>query len=134
MTGLRAFERRPDEPLAHAMGAGLDAAGVSLDDNGRVEVRVTDDPGVSKQPSLIWTGSHFGIAWQDAPGGTPEVYFVALSPTGELRGAPVAVSSDPAPSLNPFLHWNGATYVASWHDDRHEGEAEVYLGFIGGCW
>lgn len=98
------------------------------------EVRVTDDPGQSRLATLAWTGSEFGITWQDNRSGSEEVYFVSLTETGTLKGDTAVVSTDTTSSWNPFVHWSGSDYIASWHDDRHDGESEVYASFLGGCW
>ena len=42
------------------------------------DVRVTTDAFISREPSLVWTGSGYGVAWGDDRDGNGELYFARL--------------------------------------------------------
>jgi hypothetical protein len=39
------------------------------------DLRVTNDGHDSEWPSLVWTGSEFGVSWHDDRDGNYEIYF-----------------------------------------------------------
>ncbi len=106
--------------------ARLGAAGARLD----ADVRVTADPALSTTPSLAWTGSEFGLAWQDNRDGNAETYFARLDAAGARVGGEMRVTSAPGESAAPDLRWSGDAYALVWHDLRL-GDAEVYFTLIG---
>jgi hypothetical protein len=127
-----------------AWGARVDEAGPPeiffrlLDRNGAPvgpPKRITDAPGLSLAPSLVWTGTHYGLAWHDgrdaapdaAPGaGGAEIYFARLDANGEKIGADVRVSNFLSQSFRPSLVWNGTEFAVTWNDDR-DGNHEIYF-------
>jgi hypothetical protein len=44
--------------------------------------RLNPKSSLASQPALVWTGTHFGLAWADRRHGDPEVYFQLLNPDG----------------------------------------------------
>jgi hypothetical protein len=72
-------------------------------------VQVTDDTVHSMWPSLAWTGTEYGIAWQhDLEDG--EIRFARLDQDGERIGDDVVIG----PGRNPVLIWNGTGYTIVW--------------------
>ncbi|MDI7267931.1 MAG: MopE-related protein, partial [Myxococcota bacterium] len=106
--------------------ARLDSAGARLD----ADVRVTAEPDLSTTPSLAWTGSEFGLAWQDNRDGNAEMYFARLDPAGARIGGEMRITSASGESTAPDLRWSGDAYALVWHDLR-SGDAEVYFSLIG---
>jgi hypothetical protein len=49
-------------------------------------VRLTNAPGDSLQPAIVWTGSGWFVAWGDARGGGMDIYGVMLAPDGSRTG------------------------------------------------
>lgn len=90
------------------------------------EVRVTDDPNGSTQPSLVWTGTDFGVGWQDSRDGNTEVYFARLDATGAKIGSDIRVTTDAGTSQRPSIAWTGQEYGLSWIDDR-TGDDQLYF-------
>ena len=88
--------------------------------------RVTDSPGEGRDPSLVWTGEEYAIAWVDDQEGNFEVYFARLSAGGELAADPLQVTDDPEFSGSPALMWTGSELVIAWNDGR-DGNFEIYL-------
>ncbi len=105
--------------------ARLDAAGVKIGG----DVRVTDDAARQDSPEIVWTGSEYGVAWNDERNGNGEIYFARLDATGARIGAEIRITNDPADSTyptSPGLAWNGEEYAVAWRDGR-DGNTEIYL-------
>ena len=84
-------------------------------------VRVTSAPAESEVPSLVWSGSEFAVAWDDARFGHVEVFFARLDSEGSKLGDDVRVTYAPDPENRkyPALVWSGREYgiVAVRHID-----------------
>jgi hypothetical protein len=106
--------------------ARLDASGGKIGG----DARLSDGPGNSYDPSLIWTGSHYGVAWWDARDGNDEIYFVGVDASGNKLGNESNLSRDPGASGWPSLVWNGVEYRVGWEDDRDSGWTEIYFARI----
>ncbi|MFQ5720541.1 MAG: MopE-related protein, partial [Acidobacteriota bacterium] len=104
----------------------LDAAGLTAG----ADVRLTADAGTSIQPSLVWTGAEYGVAWTDDRNGNREITFNRLDETGAVLGSDVRVTNDAAVSEQPALVWNGAGYGLVWTDER-DGNREIYFNLLG---
>jgi hypothetical protein len=101
-----------------------------LDPDGAVrgeQVRLTNAAGSSLGPSLVWTGSQWGVAWYDQrAGANAEIYFElidpAVGPQGEVR-----VTMDAFDTAAPSLAWTGTEYGIAWSDERVPGNYEIYF-------
>jgi hypothetical protein len=96
------------------------------------DVRVTTDASWSWDPSLVWTGSGYGVAWWDDRDGNNEIYFARLSSEGVKVGGDVRVTTDAFISREPSLVWTGSGYGVAWGDDR-DGNGELYFARLGWC-
>ncbi len=90
------------------------------------DVRVTYDGAESYSPSLTWTGSAYGILWEEYRDGNAEIYSAILDPAGNKIGTDRRVTENVSESYAPSLEWTGSEYGVSWHDFR-EGNGEVYF-------
>jgi hypothetical protein len=92
------------------------------------DVRLTNDPAESFEPTLVWTGSELGFAWNDKRDGNTEIYFTRLSKTGQRLASTrdVRVTTDAARSEEPRLVWTGTEYALTWTDTRL-GAFDVYF-------
>ena len=90
------------------------------------DVRVTNAPGTSSQPSLAWTGDGYGIAWMDDRDGTRGLYFARLAPSGARLGPDRRISPTGVMAVSPSLVWTGTEFGLAWTDRRHGGP-EVYF-------
>jgi hypothetical protein len=61
--------------------ARINASGAQIGSN----IRITNDPGSSLSPSLVWTGTEYGVAWFDSRNGNNEIYFARLAPDGTKK-------------------------------------------------
>ncbi len=90
------------------------------------DVKVTGYMRASEAPSIVWTGSEYGIAWSDARDLNPEIYFVRLSGAGVEVGLETRITFSTGDSMVPALAWTGSEYVVAWHDIR-DANNEVYF-------
>ncbi len=92
----------------------FDAAG-----NATSELRpVTENLGASWFPSLAWTGSEWGVAWNDDRDGNIEIYFTRLDATGDRLEGDRRITDAPGASFAPSLIWTGDAYIVTWWDAR----------------
>ena len=92
-------------------------------------VRVTDSIGLSTNPSLVWTGSVYGLTWNDDRDGNFEIYFARLDGDGNIIGSAVRVTDDPDSSAGPSIVWTGTEFGVVWSDYRDGGssDSEIYF-------
>ncbi len=90
------------------------------------DVRVTMDPGTSYYPSMVWTGSEYGMAYYDNRDGNLEIYFDRLDSAGNKIGSDIRVTSDANSSYEPSLVWTGTHHAIAWRDFR-DGNGEIYF-------
>ncbi len=94
-----------------------------------LDVRISDSAYATWQPSLVWTGSGYGVAWQDRRSGDSDIYFARISAAGRKQGEDVRISWAPGPSRAPRLVWAGAEYAVAW-DDSRDGNQEIYFARV----
>jgi hypothetical protein len=105
--------------------AELSSSGVKLSN----DVRVTNSAGVSRFPKIAWSGSDFGVLWNDQRDGTYENYFVRLNEYGLPLGPELRLTARPADSTFPAMIWNGSVYGVVYTDSR-DLDPEIYFQTI----
>jgi hypothetical protein len=80
----------------------------------------------SQDPTLVWSGSEYGVSWYDNRDGSGEIYFARVDAAGGKVGSDVRVTNDAAYSYSPSLAWTGDGYGVSWYDNR-DGNFEIYF-------
>jgi hypothetical protein len=90
--------------------ARIDAAGALV---GTVLQR-TANSGISIRTALAWTGSAYGMAWEDNESGVYEVEFGRASSAGASLGGVVNITSDGTDAFDVSLAWNGVGYGLLW--------------------
>ena len=93
------------------------------------DVRITSNPALSGFPSIVWTGTEFGVAWEDNRDGNSEIYFARISTAGLKLGEEVRITASEGSSGSPSLAWNGTEFGLAWSDDR-TGVSEIYFARI----
>lgn len=108
--------------------AGVDAgsADASVAACAPVVSRVTNDGAGSTDPSMVWNGSGYGVAWAETRDGNSEVYFARLDASGSVLGSEVRVTDDAATSEGVSVVWTGTEYGLVWYDQR-PGTYQVYF-------
>ena len=91
------------------------------------DIRITNDTGYSSGLALVWTGSEYAVAWNDARDTEWEIWFARISHLGAKIGDDVRVTDDDAyHSWYPSLTWTGSEYGVAWRDER-DGNNEIYF-------
>jgi hypothetical protein len=103
----------------------LDFYGEPLGD----DMRITHAEDESVYPSLAWTGSRFGLAWQDRRDGSSDIYFALLEETGEAAVPAVEVTSTGRYSGSPSIAWSGSVFGIGYEDSR-SGSREIYFSVL----
>ncbi len=90
------------------------------------DAAISGGEGVAEYPSIVWTGSEYGVAWNDTRDGNLEIYFARLDGQGTKIGGDVRVSEAAGTSYAPSLVWTGQEYAVAWYDDR-DGLPQIRL-------
>ena len=85
------------------------------------------------RPTAAWTGSGYGVAWQDQRdgGNGSEVYFARADAAGQPLGPEVRVTNAPGISQPYAIAWSGATHAIVFEDAR-TGTTETYAAWLDG--
>lgn len=89
-------------------------------------VQVDSSTGDALCPSLVWTGSQYGVAWHDSRHGDAEIYFSRINDAGEKQGGDLRISSSEGLSWDPDLVWTGSEFGVAWGDGRN-GDWDIYF-------
>lgn len=123
-----------DDPDGDSVDADTDG-GIDADESapceemiGPVEEahRVTNDPGESKYPTIVWTGTEYGIVWLDDRDGNFEIFFARLDREGELLSDILQITNTAGTPAWPSLQWTGSNYGLCWHESLDEN-ADVFF-------
>jgi len=93
------------------------------------DIKITNPTGVlggSFHPSLVWTGTEYGLAWQEFVDINHKIYFTRISPTGVKQGPNVRITNTESDSEHSSLVWTGFEYGLAW-DTFHDGNREIYF-------
>ncbi len=114
-----------DDVFSAIYFARIDSNGTKIGSDTRISV---DDAYDSDNPSLVWTGTEFGVAWEDyRDGDFWEIFFGRIDSNGTKIGSDTRISVDDTYNSEfPFLVWTGSEYGISWEDGR-DGNAEIYF-------
>lgn len=93
------------------------------------DVGVTSTHVRAVKPSLAFTGSQYGAAWEDERDGNSEIYFNLIGSDGALAGENVRITDATGSSAVPALAWDGAGFGLAWYDGR-EGGLGVYFAAV----
>ena len=93
------------------------------------DTRVSNTSGASTHPALAWNGQSWGLVYADDAGGADtQLYFRALSATGQPQGAALKLTTTSGDSDWPDLVWTGQSYALAWDDQRAgAGKHDIYF-------
>ncbi|MBI1909187.1 MAG: hypothetical protein HYS22_03365 [Deltaproteobacteria bacterium] len=100
--------------------ARVDGHGRKIGDDSKIgeEVPVTKNTVAPRVPSLVWTGSEYGVAWAAESSGSREIYFARLDAEGKVIGNAVQITDGAHRyPFEPSLVWNGTEYGLVWREN-----------------
>ncbi|UCD05697.1 MAG: hypothetical protein JSV98_00205 [candidate division WOR-3 bacterium] len=70
-------------------------------------------------PSVVFAGDRYLVAWADVRSGNSDLDIVAqfVSTEGELIGAPVVIATGPSNQIQPAAGYDGSVLLVTWCDD-----------------
>jgi hypothetical protein len=89
------------------------------------DIRLTNDPAVSENPSIAVSGSVVHVVWQDKRDGNVEIYCKNSNDGGTNWSADTRLTNDLANSLDPSVAVFGSVVHVVWQDNR-DGNYEIY--------
>jgi hypothetical protein len=90
---------------------------------------ISDTPAHSVTSSITWSGTEYGVVWDDARDGSWQVYFTRASSTGSTVGPNIRLSHSAGFSAYPVIAWTGSEYGVAWYDNR-DGPYDIYFSRI----
>jgi len=80
-------------------------------------------------PTLVWTGTEFGVAWEDWRVGYSyaDIYFARADTTLARIGDEVRVTPAPRGYHGPSLVWTDTEYGMAWSDESTGAHSELYF-------
>jgi len=88
------------------------------------EVRLTNDASASERPVLVWTGTRYGLAWNDGGFAT----FAWLDPMGARVGTDVRLSALGTQCSTMSLVWTGSYAAIAWCDT--DAMRDIYVKLV----
>ena len=92
-----------------------------------------DDSLISNVPKIVWTGSEYGVVWNDMkepPQPRGDVWFQRIGADGQKLGGAVKLTEPTgAPRMGPELAWTGSEYGVTWLY-REQLRSEVYFARV----
>jgi len=108
----------------------VDASGAEI----ASEIQITNTSDRSDVPSLAWSGSEYGLTWQETLGAlNARAYFVRLRGNGSRLGSEMEISDSQRGGERIALVFGGREYFLAWSDSR-DGDWEIYLGRLSCGW
>ncbi len=94
------------------------------------KLRLTNATGTSDWPDVVWTGSNFGVAYQDSRGSTgKDIYFQRVDSNGNVIGTELPVVTLANDQTSPILKWNGTSFALAW-TSYETGSAQVQFRLL----
>ena len=94
------------------------------------DVRLSENEGVSKNPSISVNGLNIHAAWEDYRDtglfGYPEIYYKRSTDGGISWGADTRLTNDPAESYQPSVSASGNFVHISFHDNRNGQDMDLF--------
>ncbi|MBN2352266.1 MAG: hypothetical protein JXD23_06830 [Spirochaetales bacterium] len=97
------------------------------------ELRVTNNATYSTSSCIAWTGTEYGLVWNEAEtDGTPDtnIYFTRIDALGVKQGNDIAIvaAADSSCINTGAFVWTGTQYGMAWYDYRNgSSNCEIYF-------
>jgi hypothetical protein len=95
------------------------------------EVALTAFAGQSLDPRIVWSGSEWGVVWQDDGWLNAEIAFMRVDGDGAALTAPIRVTQDSHVSVSPDMVWAGSRYAIVWRDTR-TSYSDIWMALVDG--
>jgi len=89
------------------------------------DLRLTNNPNTSTNPSIWSYGSNIHVVWQDDRDGNYEIYYKKSNDGGNTWSNDIRLTSNPSNSLYPSIYGFSSNIHIVWVDDR-DGNYEIY--------
>ena len=89
------------------------------------DIRLTNDPSVSVNPSIAVFNSVVHVVWQEMRDGNYEIYYKRSIDGGLTWGADIRLTNSSFDSWNPSIAVSGSVVHVVWQDNRN-GNFEIY--------
>ena len=93
------------------------------------ELRATNTPAESYDPSIVWNGSEHGIAYHEGSPSQTSIRLQRVGSDGASIGKASTLSRGSGLAQFASLTWTGQDYGVAWQDNR-DGPLEVYFGRV----
>jgi hypothetical protein len=103
----------------------LSAEGVVL----QADTPISRSGGGADFPEIVWTGTHYGVAWDEFREGVREVYFREIETDGTPITDVVRLSTGGGSAEYATLVWSGGVFGIAWEDPR-EAPEQIYFSAI----
>ena len=112
---------------AHIMFSRLSQEGAPVDD----PIALSEGQGVAQRPSIAFSGTDFGVAWEHGLARDGEIYFRRIAVDGTLDPQTVQLSNALRDSVRAKMIWveQFAAFGVVWDDDRG-GRREIYFALV----
>ncbi len=82
---------------------------------------VSGGTGNSRYPDVAWSGTEYGVTWEDDRDGTLQVWFARVDADGNRVGNEVRLTDSPGSSRHPRIAWDGedSQWGIVFEDDRN---------------
>lgn len=100
----------------------LNATGLPLGDR----VRLTETSTADHDPSIVFSGNEYGVAWSDTVALSSNIFFTRLDLDGGRIGNDVNLTASSNSSYFPRVVWTGTEYAVSWLTSE---SSQLYLYF-----
>jgi hypothetical protein len=83
-------------------------------------IRITENTESVYCPSIVWSGTQYGITWQEGSETTNyDIYFTRISSTGNKIGENIMVTDGQEFYRDPCLVWNGNEYCVAFSNRNY---------------
>ncbi|MFH1434967.1 MAG: DUF4215 domain-containing protein [Pseudomonadota bacterium] len=115
--GIAWHDGRSGMSSGEIMFARISPAGEKLS----ADIQITDNWAASLFPSLVYTGSEYGVAWEDSMSAYTDIFFTRIDDEGGTIGPVIQVTNATYSSDLPSLVYTGSEYGLAWDDARDTG-------------
>jgi len=90
------------------------------------EIRLSNDPAESWDPSVATNGNVFFITWKDNREGSYNGYYAMVSNDGSILVPETAFTTGASVGYGPKVEWNGSEFLVVWKNDNYSLQPDIY--------